>query len=190
MRLTDPRGYILVQGLRVMGARLHVHWSALALAAGLLAAWIRQPAYALEAVGGYFGALLLHEIGHAAMARRLGCRATDIRLSFLHGACETEAPESLRDAALIAWGGALAQLAVALPLIALTRVPAVAASPAAAIAIAALGYFSALVALVNLAPAASLDGAKAWRLPAILAGELRARAVARKATRDLMQRLK
>jgi Zn-dependent protease len=185
MRLVDPRGYILVQGLRVLGARLHLHWSALALAAGLLAIWIRQPAHALEAVGGYFGVLLLHEIGHAAIARRLGCRATDIRLSFLHGACETAAPESPRDEALIAWGGALAQLAVALPLIALSRVPAVAASPAAA-----FGYFSALVAVVNLAPVASLDGAKAWRLPAILAGELRARAVARKATRDLMQRLK
>lgn len=190
MRLTDPRGYILVQGLRVLGARRHLHWSTLALAAGLLAIWIRQPVHALEAVGGYFGVLLLHEIGHAAMARRLGCRATHIRLSLLHGACETEAPESPRDEALIAWGGALAQLAVALPSIALTQVPAVAASPAAGTAIAAFGCSSALVALVNLAPAASLDGARAWRLPAILAGELRARAVARKATRDLMQRLK
>lgn len=190
MRSIDTRGYILVHGLRVMGARLHLHWSALALAAVLLALWIRQPAHALTAVGCYVGVLLLHEIGHAAMARRLGCRVTDIRLSWLHGTCETAAPQSRRDEALIAWGGVLAQLAVALPLIALGQVPALAASPAAGIAIAAFGDFSALVAIANLAPVAPLDGAKAWRLAAILAVEQRARTVARKATRDLMRRLK
>jgi Zn-dependent protease len=190
MRSIDTRGYILVHGLRVMGARLHLHWSALALGAVLLALWIRQPAHALAALGCYFGVLVLHEIGHAAMARRLGCRVTDIRLSCLHGTCEIAAPPSRRDEALIAWGGVLAQLAVALPLIALGQLPALAALPAAGIAIAAFGYFNALVAIANLAPVAPLDGAKAWRLAAILAGEQRARTVARKATRDLMRRLK
>jgi len=190
MKPFDTRGYALVQGVRVMGARLHLHWSALALAAALLALWIRQPAQALAAVGSYFGVLLLHEMGHAAMARRLGHRATDIRLAFMHGLCEFDAPGTARDDALIAWGGVLAQLAVALPLIALARVPAIAALPGVGILVGAFGYLSLLVALFNLAPAAPLDGAKAWRLVPILLGDRRTRAIARKATQDLMQRLK
>ena len=190
MKLFDTRGYALVRGVRIMGARLHLHWSALALAAALLALWIRQPVYALEAVGSYFGVLMLHEMGHAAMARRLGYRATHIRLAFMHGLCEFDSPDTLRDDALIAWGGVLAQLAVALPLIALAQVPAFAGLPAAGIPVAAFGYFSVLVALLNLTPAAPLDGAKAWRLVPILLGDRRTRAIARKATQDLMQRLK
>lgn len=190
MRLFDTRGDALVHGVRIMGARLHLHWSALALAAALLALWMRQPAQALEAVASYFGLLLLHEIGHAAMARRLGYRATDIRLGFMHGLCETEAPDTARDDALLAWGGVLAQLAVALPLIALAQVPGVAALPGVGIPVAVFGYLSLLVALFNLTPAASLDGAKAWRLVTILLAERRTRAIARKATQDLMQRLK
>ena len=190
MRVLDARGDVLVQGVRIMGARLHLHWSALALAAALLASWIRQPVLALEAVGSYFGVLLLHEIGHAAMARRLGYAATDIRLSLLHGGCEHDAPDTRRDEALIAWGGVLAQLAIALPLIALAQVPAFAALPAAAIPIAGFGYFSVLVALFNLAPVPPLDGARAWRLLPVLLAQRRARAAAEKATQALMRRLK
>jgi Zn-dependent protease len=190
MKPFDTRGYALVQGVRIMGARLHLHWSALALAAALLALWIRQPAQALEAVGSYFGVLLLHEMGHAAMARRLGYRATDIRLAIMHRLCDYDAPDTERDDALIAWGGVLAQLALALPLIALAQVPAVAALPGAGILVGVFGYLSVLVALFNLTPAAPLDGAKAWRLVPILLGARRRRAIARKATQDLMQRLK
>jgi Zn-dependent protease len=186
MRGTDARGFVLVQGLRVMGARLHVHWSVLAASVALLAPFIRQPALALEAVGGYLGVLLLHEIGHAAVARRLGCPATDIRLSLVHGRCDHDAPDTLRDDALIAWGGVLAQLAVAVPLIALAGV----AAPAAGLPIAAFGYASLLAAAVNLVPVAPLDGARAWRLVPVLRAERRVRAAAEKATRDLMQRLR
>lgn len=190
MKPFDMRGYALVQGVRVMGARLHLHWSALALAAALLALWFRQPAQALAAVGSCFGVLLLHEMGHAAMARRLGYGASDIRLAFMHGLCEFDAPDTERDDALIAWGGVLAQLAVALPLIGLGQVPAIAALPGAGILVGVFGYLNVLVALFNLTPVAPFDGARAWRLLPILRGDRRTRAIARKATQDLMQRLK
>lgn len=102
------RGYLLLGRVTVLGARLHVHWSAVALAGAMLGIWHRQPGYAIEAIACYFGLILLHEAGHAAMARRLGYRASDIYLSMIHGLCAHDSPETLREEALIAWGGVLA----------------------------------------------------------------------------------
>jgi Zn-dependent protease len=167
-------GYFLLKGARVLGARLHVHWSAVAVSVGLLAAWHRQPGLALEAVACYFGLILLHEAGHAAMALRLGYRALDIQLSLFHGRCWYEQPDTLREEATVAWGGVLAQLAIAIPLVALAQVPSFASTSMAGIAIAAFGYFSLAMVVLNLAPVRGLDGAIAWRLLPILAGDLRA----------------
>jgi hypothetical protein len=168
MRPFDHHGYVPVQGLRVFHARLHLHWSAIALAAFLLIRMIGQPAQALVVVAGYFGVILLHEIGHAAMARRLGYRAPEIRLSFIHGECEIDGPDSRRDEIFIAWGGVLVQLAVAVPLVALEQIRAVMALPFANIVIGAFGNFSLLLVLLNLMPLRGLDGAKAWGIVPLL----------------------
>jgi Zn-dependent protease len=84
----------------------------------------------------------------------------------------------------------LAQLAVALPLIALGQFDAATSVPSLAIPIGAFGYFSVLMVGMNLVPAFGLDGAKAWQLLPILVADRRAGAKARKAMRDLMKRLK
>ena len=177
------RGYLLLGRVTVLGARLHVHWSALALAGVMLGVWHRQPGYAIEAIACYFGVILLHEAGHAAMARRLGYRASDIHLSMIHGRCTYDSPETFREEALVAWGGVLAQLAVALPLVALAQVPTIASSSFAGILTAAFGYLSLAMVALNLVPVRGLDGAKAWRLLPILAADLRDRAATGKATR-------
>ena len=176
-------GYLLLGRVTVLGARLHIHWSALALAGVMLGVWHRQPGYAIEAVACYFGLILLHEAGHAAMARRLGYRASDIYLSMIHGLCTYDRPDTFRQEALIAWGGVLAQLAVALPLVALAQVPAIASLSFAGILIAAFGYTSLAMVALNLVPVRGLDGAKAWRLLPILVADLRDHAVAGKAAR-------
>jgi len=124
------------------------------------------------------------------MARRLGCEVLEIRVALLHGRCLCEAPDTPRGHALLAWGGALAQLAVAAPMIALAQVDAIASRSHLAIVLVAFGYFSLLMAALNLAPARGLDGATAWRLVPILWRDLRARAAAKKATRELLRRLK
>ena len=190
MKPFDHHGYVQVQGLRVWHARLHLHWTAIGLAAFLLLRMIGQPAQALAAVACYFGVILLHEIGHAAMARRLGYRAPDIRLSFIHGVCEIDGPDSHRDDVFIAWGGVLAQLAVAVPLIALEQVHGVMRQPLAAIVIAGFGNFSLLVVLLNLMPIRGLDGAKAWGIVPLLWRDMRGRRAAKKAAGDLLRRLR
>ena len=177
-------GYLLLKHVKVLGARLHVHWSAVAVAGIMLGAWRRQPGLALEAVACYFGLILLHEAGHAAMARRLGYWATDIHLSAIHGRCTCDAPETPRDEALLAWGGVLAQLAVALPLLALDQVPGFASLPFAGIPVAVLGYYSVALVAFNLVPTPPMDGAKAWKLLPILAAGLRAHGVAATASRE------
>jgi len=190
MKPFDTQGYVQVQGLRVFHARLLVHWTALGLAAFLLMARIRRPAEALAAVGCYFGVILLHEIGHAATARRLGYRAPVIRLSFMHGVCEVDGPLSRRDEIFIAWGGVLAQLAVAVPLVALEQVHAVMAQPLVAIVIGGFGNASLLLALLNLLPIPGLDGATTWRIVPLLWRDRRARGTAKKAAQDLLRRLR
>ena len=190
MRPFDARGYAQVPGLRVFHAQLYLHWTALGLAAYLLLRMIRQPGEALAAIACYFGVILLHEIGHAAMARRLGYEAPVIRLSFIHGVCEIDGPESRRDAIAIAWGGVLAQLAVALPLVALEQVHRVMAQPFVAIVIGAFGNFSLLLVVLNLLPIRGLDGATAWRILPQAWRDLRDRRSARKAAQDLLRRLR
>lgn len=190
MNLFDSRGYVLLRRIRVAGARVHVHWLALALGGVVLGVFIRQPLHAAEAVACYFGLILLHEVGHVLVARRLGYAAPDIYLGAIHGFCVHDHPDTFREDALIAWGGVLAQLAVAVPLLALDQIPGFSSLPFVGLVVVAFGYFSLPMVAFNLVPSHGLDGAKAWRLIPLLFSDLRAGAKAKKATRDLMRRLK
>ncbi|WP_133501986.1 hypothetical protein [Cognatilysobacter terrigena] len=156
--------YVQAPFLPGFGARVELHWSVLLVAAGIMAASFRTPINGAALVAAYFGILYVHELGHAFVARRLGYRPYEIRLSFVHGRVCFEAPRTERDAALIAWGGASAQLAVALPLVLLAQLTNAGSLPVLGPAIAFLGYLSLLIAAVNLAPARGLDGYIAWRL--------------------------
>ena len=161
--------------IRILGARLHIHWPVGVAASLIFASSWRQPLHAVLAVLSYFGIILLHEVGHAAMAMRLGYQPLNIYLSLCHGRCECEFPRTLREQAIVAWGGVLAQFAIAVPLIFLNTTTQLGSVPYFGTLIGLLGYFSLLVALMNLAPARGLDGALAWQLVPILIREARAR---------------
>jgi Zn-dependent protease len=156
--------YFRLSSLRVFGAPVYVHWTVLAVSAVLLAYSIKAPFTALAALCSYFGIILLHETGHAYFARRAGARTEAIYLGLFHGMCVHEVPARQRDIYVIAWGGALAQLAVALPLILLANVTPAARLPIIGEVVLYLGYVSLLVAVINLIPAPGLDGEHAWRL--------------------------
>jgi Zn-dependent protease len=138
---------------------------------------------------------LIHELGHAAVARWRGVKVESIRLLFIHGTCTTEAPDYELDDVLIAWGGVAAQFVVLvaafsadLLLSAFAPVAQWIASPVFRVLIGA-NIFIMILSLIPLAP---LDGFKAWRILSILrewwqetswAASLRRRSAARTAAR-------
>jgi len=116
----------------------------------------------------YLGAILLHEVGHAYCARRLGYPLMEIRIGSVHGVCAYDAPENQRDESIIAWGGVLAQLVVAIPLIVLAQTTPITQIPGFGPIVVFLGYLSVGIALINLIPTPGLDGYEAWKLFPIL----------------------
>lgn len=154
--------------LRILGASVYAHWSVLVVVALLSAVSLSSPVHAAVAIASYLAIIVIHEFGHAFAARRLGYEVRAIRIAFLHGTCEMQAQESEGDEILIAWGGVTAQLVVAVPVLAVARMLDDRDFGYLAPAIVFLGYVNFLVALINLAPGAGLDGSTAWRVFPVL----------------------
>jgi Zn-dependent protease len=167
--------WVPLRRIRILGARVYVHWSVLLVVALLALMSFKSPIHAAVAILSYLGVTTVHEIGHAIAARRLGYAVEAIHVAVLHGRCVYEAPETELDDVQIAWGGVLAQLAIAAPVLTIARAFPEYDFGYAAPAIVFLGYVNMLLALVNLAPAPGLDGATAWRLIPLLARRWRAR---------------
>ena len=135
---------------------MYLHWSALLVMGGLLGISFNSPVLALISICSYFGIIILHETGHALVACKLGCDVSGVYLGSLHGKCEYELPYNQKHKSLIAWGGIAAQLVVALPLIIGSQTLSINEIYGLGPIVAFLGYISALVALVNLAPSREL----------------------------------
>jgi Zn-dependent protease len=156
--------YTRIPRLRIYGAPLFVHWSVLVIAAAILLNQRRAPWIACIAIVSYFGILLLHEAGHAWMVKRQRLRRLAVRLSAFHGVCVFEEPMYARQDYLIAWGGVMAQLLVAVPIVVLDALFDLGQFDLLAPVVAILGYASIGIAAFNLIPGAGLDGEKAWKL--------------------------
>jgi Zn-dependent protease len=146
------------------GVPILVHWSVPVLCLFLLGTGVERILTAVSVIASYLAMLLIHEFGHQAVAQRLGYRVHAIKIYPIHGSCHFEAPQSRFHDALVAWGGPIAQFIVAAPLAAFvilrgpTRVEPIDA------ALAILGFFAPVIAIVNLIPVGPLDGRKAWYL--------------------------
>jgi Zn-dependent protease len=184
------KGYTQVKFLKIFGAPVQVHWSALVVMAALFVFSVKTPLLAIVTICSYFGFILLHEAGHAYFARRMGCRPLDIHLGLIHGRCTYEAPYNLRDDCIIAWGGVAAQIVVAIPLIVLHQTTPLDQMPLTGPVVTFLGYISVIMALFNLMPVMNLDGVKALQLIHIEIKHRRNKAVAKKITQDVIRRLK
>ena len=168
----ESGGYLPVGLIRIYGAPVFVHWSALAACAAILVAGYREPIYATLFAVSYFGVILLHEFGHALVATKYGCRVFCVKMTILHGVCEYETPWSERTDLVIAWGGVLAQLAVAIPLIFISVIFGMQDLGYLRPVVVFLGFISVAFALINLAPSPYLDGYKAWKLIPMLTSDL------------------
>jgi Zn-dependent protease len=160
----------LTKVVQIRGVDTYVHWSVFLVAALMLANIGSRPGLTVAGLASYLSVLLIHEVGHLVAAQRLGCKVNSIKLYPVFGVTCFEIPWTRLDHCVIAWGGVLAQAAVAIPLVVwvsmfgYTRIDAINA------VFAILGFFSLAVAVFNLLPIPPLDGATAWGLlPALRA---------------------
>jgi stage IV sporulation protein FB len=158
---------LMVAG-KLDGVAVRIHWTLIAGSGALfLVSWphIVEPLCAILA---YFAAMLVHEWGHAYMARRRRCRVYGIELYPFVGLTRHALPYSRSDHAAIAWGGVTAQAVFGLPVLGwILTVGYTRFEPANAF-LAIFGWLCLFMILLNLIPIPPLDGALAWSgLPAL-----------------------
>jgi Zn-dependent protease len=154
----------LTRVFRFQGVDVFVHWTVFLIAAVMVYAARRNPWVTLTAGASWLGLLLLHECGHMIAARRVHTPVISIELYPISAYCRFEVPWSRFDYCVIAWGGVIAQLAVAVPIMlwvsafGYTRFEPVNAG------LVVLGDYSLVIVVLNLLPVKSLDGSIAWRI--------------------------
>jgi len=166
---------------KIAGIDAHVHASFL-----LLVAWAAYSAYAGAGTGlavllgvafllAVFGSVLLHEVGHALVARRFGIRTRQILLLPIGGVAQLEGePKTPRQELLIALAGPAVNLAIAANLAVGIAVGMLPAAFFGSVLVANLS-----LAVFNLIPAFPMDGGRVFRaLLATRLGEIRATRIA------------
>lgn len=156
------------------GVPVLVHWSVPAICLFLLGVQVRHIVPAAAGLAAYLSVLFLHESGHRIIAERRGCRVLAIEIYPFHGFCRYE-PTSRYDGVFVAWGGFLAQAAVAVPLILLVMTFGYTPFDVINVVIAILGFFNLGIGCLNLLPIRPLDGSTAWSIVPLAWARLRRR---------------
>jgi Zn-dependent protease len=113
----------------------------------------------------FFFLMLIHELGHAAMAKWRRVPVLEIQLYIMHGLCRHEEPRTETDAIWIAWGGVAAQAVVLLLAFSASELLQRIAFPIyldARPAFLVLIPTNLFLIVMNLVPVPPLDGATAW----------------------------
>lgn len=157
-------GFVQVATLR--GTPIRVHWSVvlLCLFAG---GWGFRPGAWI----GVAAVILLHELGHAALAWRFRLRVREVMLHGFGGHCGYSGNPSPIERSIVASGGVLVQLLLvgaAYALYALLGVTSLKFTDFIEDFFYALIYTNLMIALLNLLPFPGLDGEEIWKLPRLL----------------------
>jgi len=154
---------------RVAGIDLFLHPSVLLvffLASGVMPSWLET----IALVVAVFGSILLHELGHALMARRYGIETADITLYLFGGVARLERmPRSPGPELLIALAGPAVNFAIVLALAGLTGLADFVGIPYPEL-VTSLLKINLGLGLFNLLPVFPMDGGRVLR--AILSGPL------------------
>ena len=141
------------------GIPFRVHWTT-ALGALIFGQFAFVPVFWLA----FIVLVVVHEVGHAMVVRRLGYRVMAVELPGFGGLCRWAGSPSRGERAAVAWGGVVAQLV----LLAVTVLgAAIVGPPRTSIGWQLYGAFTStnlMIAGLNLLPFAPLDGAEAWGL--------------------------
>ena len=151
-----------VQVGHVRGVPILLHWSLAALLLVLLPAAVLWPMGVVVLAGCHVFTMLLHESGHAVVARHERCEVDAILVGAVHGVTRYSIPFRRRSATLIAWGGVAAQAVVALPTCVAWYLSRTSGVDLTNVALVMLGPVNGMFAIINLAPLPGLDGAQAW----------------------------
>jgi Zn-dependent protease len=155
MRVGD--GYLVLG--RWGGAPVRAHWT-LPIGAFVFGQARIAPGFWL----GFFLVIFIHELGHAILVRRSGCRVVSIDVHGMGGVCRWEGAASPVARAEIACGGVAAQLvALVAAIAALTFFGQPSTAFTGELAQAFTNANVWMMAL-NLIPVPPLDGAEAWKL--------------------------
>ena len=161
--------------MRLFGAPVYFN-PLIFVVAVLLGAWALEDApVALSVLVSYLAVILVHECGHAAVARLLGHRVNAIHIGLIHGSCEFDSPWRFEDNIFISWGGVAAQVLVAVLVFSVAAWLPAETEERFGVVVVFLGYINLSVAAFNLAPTPPLDGALAWKIFPLLYGRLRRR---------------
>ena len=161
--------YTKIYKLKLFGAAIYLHWSVMVLSVAVVIIAHDTPIRALLAFSAYLAILFLHELGHACIAVCLDCPPQRVYLTLFHPWSEYATPRSAYQISLIAWGGSIAQLLVALLFIFIMSHPIFLKIPVVGFLLWIMAYVSLALACLHLLPIADLDGKPAWRLLALLA---------------------
>lgn len=151
-------GYLTVGSFR--GIPIRFHWST-ALGAFFFGGYRFAPAFWLA----FVLLVLVHELGHALLARRLGHAPLGIEVTGFGGLCRWDGRRATElHRTLVAWGGVLAQGV----LLAFTYAYSALAGPPETNAeyqiVSAFTRTNLHLILLNLLPFPPLDGAQAWQI--------------------------
>jgi Zn-dependent protease len=142
----------------LLGFPVEISWSfLLLLAVSLLAFGGLSAVFAISLA---FASVLLHELGHAVVARRLGVRVSGIELSFFGGAAKmVELPRSANHEIAIAAAGPAVSLLLAGAGFGLGAVTGLWGSWL----LSMIGWINLVIAAFNLLPALPMDGGRILR---------------------------
>lgn len=167
-RLHKTNQYLKIVKVKLFNSPIYIHWSILLVMAIIFLSGYKDPIQSIIIVLSYFSILLLHEYGHGYVVKRIGYEVIETRFSFLHGLCVYEDPHNEMHNIKIAWGGVLAQLMVAIPLIILSRFKITYDIPYFGVISNILGNINLMIAIFNMAPIRGLDGYTAWKIVPVI----------------------
>jgi len=149
---------------RIDRVDVYVHWSVLLIAFILLVGALKRPLPTLVGLSCWMGVMLLHECGHMFAAKQRHSQVYAIELYPIFALTRFETPWSRFDHAVIAWGGVLAQMVVAIPAVLWIRFIGYTPFDVANEALVIWGLLSMAIAIFNLLPFRPLDGVMAWQI--------------------------
>jgi Zn-dependent protease/CBS domain-containing protein len=177
---------------RIAGIDVRVHVTFFALLAWI--AWVSYAATGTVAgaidgvvlIGLVFGIVVLHELGHALMARRFGIKTRDITLLPIGGVAALERmPDDPREELLVALAGPAVNFALAGALAGVAAalghalIPDPTTDPSSIPLLVRLVWINLVIGLFNLLPAFPMDGGRALRaLLALRLSDIRATRIA------------